>query len=85
MRADMQFDFDTASESLDQDPKSQDLHRLRQYNITYILLDCDATFFVLHASSDKQRYVPLIYSMRPAPKSNGTYAVINTPHVIGLS
>ena len=49
-----------------------------------MLRDCDATFFAIHASSDKQRYVSPIYSMRPAPKSNGKYAVINTSHVIGL-
>ena len=49
-----------------------------------MLRDCDATFFAIHASSDKQRYVSLIYSMRPAPKSNGKYAIINTSHMIEL-
>ncbi len=47
-----------------------------------MLRGCDATFFVIYASSGKQRYVSPIYSMRPVSKSNARDAIINTSHVI---
>ena len=49
-----------------------------------MLRGCDAAFFVIYASSGKQRYVSPIYSMRPVPKSNARYAIINASHVIEL-